>query len=241
MSARSLFYMPNCAIEDRHLKLDGPQARHILGARRLRVDDEIDVTNGRGDCLGVRIVDIGSRQQSLELEVISKKQIDAPSKRIILASAIAKGDRQATLVSMACQLGVSEIWPVEFDYSITKYSENSRQRWQRIVVEACKQSRRLWFPQITPLVGFKDAVNYGGGALSLLAHQQGDESPIELAQRIGSAKSVILVVGPEGGLSDAELRYAAQNQVSTISLGGHILRIETACSAIIAAVNQLGK
>ncbi|MFT5259921.1 MAG: 16S rRNA (uracil1498-N3)-methyltransferase [Saprospiraceae bacterium] len=242
MSARPLFYLNDCAeqletIGD-EFKIEGPEAQHIIGAKRLRIGDKIEVTNGRGLRLSAEIKQIGDRQKSLSIQAINAETVEPPTTQIILASAVAKGDRQSTLIDMACQLGISQFWPVQCDFSSVKYTVKGAQRWQRIVTEACKQSRRVWFPIVKPLRSFDEVMQQDDGAIKLLGHQTGHKISA-YQESIQGSKTVVLLVGPEGGFSERELRLAEQQDVKRVSVGEHILRIETACSAIIAAVNQI--
>ena len=237
MSAPPLFYVPECNLEQEGIRLDGAQANHIVGSRRLRDGNLVLLTNGKGVQLTAKITAVGPRQKWVELAVEAAEMVAKPATTIILASAVAKGDRQATLVDMACQLGVSEIWPVQFEHSVSRASESQTARWQRIAIEACKQSRRVWFPVVKSLISLEQVLAHKQESNLWLAHQYGDKQ--NTSMQIDPVFPQILIVGPEAGLTEQELVRCKNAEVQSISLGRHILRIETACSAIIAAINQL--
>ncbi len=238
MKRPPLFYWLACSEPSENYVLSGPEVAHITGAKRLREGAELDLTDGLGAQVGVCISAIDRRKKTVELEVLSRYQHPKPKEHVILASAVAKGDRQAVLIDMATQLGVSEIWPIHFEHSVAKASANSHARWQRIVAEAAKQSRRYWFPVLRSADDFAALLELGPTTCMLTAEQGG--APLtQFAKQINAASSMVLVVGPEAGLSAGEFEALQQAGARSVSLGVHILRIETACSAILAAVNQL--
>jgi len=150
---------------------------------------------------------------------------------IILATAIAKGDRQSTMLDMATQIGISAWQPLLCQRSVSKPGKNSTERWQRIFLEACKQCGSAWLPELLPAAKPEDVVRkaYAGGREVLLAHPDGEEL------NITSAVDKLLLVGPEGGFTDEEVNKIVAAGAKKVSLGQNILRIETAAISFLAS------
>ena len=147
-----------------------------------------------------------------------------------VTTAIAKGDRQSTMLDMATQLGISAWQPLQCDRSVSRVGKNSYQRWQRICLEACKQSGSAWLPDLLPMVKPEEVASNAcaEGREVLLAHPDG------AALDVSSDTDKLLMIGPEGGFTEDEVRRIVAAGATTFSLGHHILRIETAAVSLLA-------
>ena len=141
------FYLGEGFDEGSLITLSGKEAWHALGVRRLDVGDSIRLIDGKGAHALAIVESLEGRNQA-SLRVAELTQIPLQQPDIILATAIAKGDRQSSMLDMATQLGISAWQPLLCDRSVSKVGKNSYQRWQRICLEACKQSGSAWLPQL---------------------------------------------------------------------------------------------
>jgi 16S rRNA (uracil1498-N3)-methyltransferase len=220
--------------------LDRQEAKHALGPRRLGSGDEIVVFDGRGQVSVGRII---GRDDRGDIEVaIGPIEVTSPeSPTIELAASLPKGDRLSTMLDMATQLGMTAFRPLKCDFSVVSVDrkrQDPSERWSRILLEACKQSRRATVPELrpgsTPAEVIENAV--AREAVVVVGDAEGarDLGPIR------TAADVVILVGPEGGFSPPEqamLKDAADaGHVHRIAIGKGVLRVETAATALIAAI-----
>jgi 16S rRNA (uracil1498-N3)-methyltransferase len=224
------FYLENGFAAGDQAEIRGREAWHALGVRRLSLGDSIRLIDGRGS-VGVASVERidGPRQATLRVGECTRAEPLRPD--VLLACALAKGDRQATLLDMACQLGVNGYRPLDCARSVTRMGKNSLLRWQKVCLEACKQSGNAWLPRFLPLVTPQVAV---AEALAerrqvFFAHPAGKS----LAE-IPAAERLAVLVGPEGGFSDSEVVAMQQAGAIAVTLGPNILRIEAAAISLLA-------
>lgn len=231
------FYYPFKEIETETLTLAGAEVNHIIGARRLHAGDQLVLMNGKGELAHCVLEEANKKSKTAKLRVSLIAQIQPPPAQIVLACALPKGDRLSTMLDMACQLGMSQFQPLEFEHGVSKWSDKLKARCERIVIEAAKQSKRAWVPQIHHSVAYTRwlEANDDAQSLSLLADQYG--CPLQSYQSaIDSAKQIALIVGPEGGLSEQEMVLTKTHNIESLRLAEPILRIETAAVAGIAAI-----
>jgi 16S rRNA (uracil1498-N3)-methyltransferase len=215
--------------------LDGDEAKHAVTVARTRVGERLAIGNGRGLVVGGVVT--GLDPFCVEIEDVRRES--APDPQLWLVQALAKGDRDELAVQAATELGVSGVIPWAAERSVTRWEgaklEKGRARWEAIVREASKQSIRAWVPEVGALVGLKQIsgvvfVLDPTAALALSA------APLPTEGRI------LLVVGPEGGISPRELELLEQGGAVRVRLGSEILRTSTAGPAAIAVLNaRLGR
>jgi 16S rRNA (uracil1498-N3)-methyltransferase len=223
------FYMDEGFDRDSLITLAGKEAWHAVGVRRLDVGDSIRLIDGKGNVTQATVENLEGRKTAY-LRVGEVAHIPPQKPNIILATAIAKGDRQSTLLDMATQLGISGWQPLLCRRSVSKPGKNSYQRWQRICLEACKQSGSAWLPELLPAAKPEDVARaaIADGREVLLAHPDGGAI-------VGTGDmDKLLMVGPEGGFTDDEVKRMVAAGAKKVSLGQHILRIETAAVSLLA-------
>lgn len=234
--SQPLFYLPALPAASEIFLLTGDEARHAAGSRRLNVGDVLWLFDGRGGIAHATVRAIENRGRELRLELNERRIEPPPRPAVHLACAIPKGDRQAALLDMATQLGMTNFTPLICERSVAQPSARADERWRRICLEACKQSRRLYLPMIHP-PATPSEVAVRATALAQetwLAHPTGEAVPVCALK--DSAKDVTLMVGPEGGFTDEEMKSAVAAGAKTIGLGQAILRIETAAAALLAVM-----
>ncbi|MCP4834158.1 MAG: 16S rRNA (uracil(1498)-N(3))-methyltransferase [Phycisphaera sp.] len=225
--------------------LEKKEARHALGPRRLGDGDEVVVFDGRGTSASARI---GSRDErgGLELVVGDHHQAVSEHPSIELAASLPKGDRLSTMLDMATQLGIAAFTPLKCTFSVVSLDrkrQDPTERWARIMVEACKQSRRASLPaireQATPTEVIERAATEGATIVV------GDASGRPPAELFSGVERVVVLVGPEGGFSPAEesMLTAASDagRLHRIAIGRGVLRVEAAATAMLAAIRSHGR
>ncbi len=207
-------------------QLDAVESKHVTGSRRLQSQDRISIIDGAGVIAEAVIRAIKSRGHEVSVEILTRARQPLSYPRMHLAAAMPKGERQRILLDMGTQLGMASFTPLLCARSIVKPSTKTRGRWRRTCLEACKQSRQPYLPEIhdpkTP-EEFADNMrpNHVG---SFVAHPAG--KPITAIDV--PAHEVALLIGPEGGFTAQEIATLRSLGALPISLGIHVLRVETA-------------
>jgi len=226
------FYCPDLPDEGGKGRLAEEETHHASAARRVRIGDAIGLIDGCGTRASAVVESVEGR--SLSFTVRERLHAPRPETQVVVASAVPKGERFRTLVDMLSQVGVAAIVPLTCERSTVKPRRAAVGRWRRVAIEACKQSRNPWIPELVgpqsvrgSLAGVTEAdslayAEAGGGSLDALPAAPG---------------KLHLYVGPEGGFSNAEKQLLAEHGGRAVGLGPNILRVETA--AVVAAVLAL--
>ena len=195
----------------------------------------------RGGQARATLLHVTARGRALELRIEERSTASPPKPLIHLACALPKGDRQAVLLDMATQLGMTQFTPLVCERGVVKPGASHAERWRRICLEACKQSRRLYLPVIYPPATPEEvaARTARDTSTTWIAHPAAQSVSVSSALSEGSPADVTILVGPEGGFTEEEVRKTIAAGARPITLGTAILRIETAAVALIAAF-QLG-
>ena len=215
--------------------LTGPEGRHAATVRRLRTGEPVDVVDGRGTRLSCVVT--GVEQDVVRLDVVHRTVEPAPSPRLVLVQALAKGDRGELAVELATEVGIDEVLPWTAARCVQQWhgarGEKSLQRWRSTAREAAKQSRRAWWPVVSEPVRLAGVVAREGTILVL--HEAADLALTSVA--LPPDGDVLLVVGPEGGLTDEEVDALRAVGGHVVRLGRSVLRTSTAGAAATAVVS----
>lgn len=230
---RRRFFAPPSAFNfsKQSVTLTADEARHLREVLRLKPGDEVSVFDGEGKEFRARVAQ--TRREFAELDVDEEIEPARPESplRITLAVALLKGEKFDLVVQKATELGVTTIIPLITRYADIKLRDESDAskrvtRWQRIALEAAKQSGRTVVPTIENPTPFESVLSPSKPCL--LFSEKGGHG---LTQ--GDPDAVTAIIGSEGGWSDEELDQARAAGAQIVTLGGRILRAETA--AITAA------
>jgi 16S rRNA (uracil1498-N3)-methyltransferase len=212
-----------------------------LRARRLRPGEKVVLFNGQGGEFHGTLRALERREAVVTLEAFDPREAESPLE-IVLVQGIAKGERMDFTIQKGVELGVAAIQPVFTDHGVvrldSKRAEKRRAHWQAVATSACEQCGRNRVPPVhspTPLSDFWQDLS-GKDGIGIVLDADGGHATTALQP---AAKRLRLLVGPEGGLSDQELRKAAERGLTRLTLGPRILRTETAGLAAIAALQTL--
>lgn len=214
------FYAPELP-QKGEISLEAEEVRH-LKAQRLKTKDKLSLFNGKGIVAIAELIGEG-KANVLEVHEIPKSEFS-----LIIAAAVPKGDRADWMLQKLTELGVSTIIPLKTERSVVLPREAKQERWQRILIEACKQSKQAWIPALRPLSTIEDALKEQAN-LKILLEQSGKPILQVLQEK---PKTVLALIGPEGGFTDDEKAKLQKAGCIPASLGKNILRIETAAIAI---------
>lgn len=220
-----LFVAPEKLVGER-LVLDADARKYLTKVLRLAAGDEVVIFDGRGTEIEARLVNGG------ELSLGRRRAVALPAVAITLLQAVAKGDRMDLVVQKTTELGVTRIVPVLAARSVARPERAAR--WQTIAREAARQSGRADVPEVAVPVPLETALATSAEVRFVLF--EGERARSLRRELPGTAHSVALLVGPEGGFTPAEVESAEKHGFRPVGLGPRILRTETAAIVAVALV-----
>ena len=225
--------------------LDGPEGHHAATVQRLRVGEALVLADGRGGTATGEVTAVG--RGSVEVAVTGRERLPAPDPRLVVVQGIAKGDRGELAVQAMTEIGVDAIVPWAASRSVAQWrgerGAKARDKWAATAREAAKQARRPWLPVVggDPDCSTRQvAARLAGAAAAFVLHEEATERLT--AAPLPTAGEIVLVVGPEGGISDAERSAFADAGAVAVRLGREVLRTSTAGVAALAVLSaRLGR
>ena len=218
--------------------LTGAEGRHATTVRRIRPGERVDVADGAGLIAECVVTDAGPG--SVTLRVQARRELPAPDPRIVVVQALPKGDRAELAVETMTEVGVDVIVPFAAMRCVARWPAGDRAakalaRWRSAAREAAKQARRARIPEVTELASAAEVATRLKSAALAAVLEPGAAAALSRLNLPGHG-DVVLVVGPEGGLSPAELAgFTAAGAVET-RLGDSVLRASTAGAAAAAVL-----
>jgi 16S rRNA (uracil1498-N3)-methyltransferase len=219
------------------VRVEGDEAHHAVAVRRLRVGEALMLTDGRGGLAMGAVEATGKR--SLEVRLTSYDVVAEPAPAVTVVQALAKGDRGERAVEVLTEIGVARIvpWAASRSIAVWKGEREAKAvaKWRATAREAAKQARRSWHPEVADLAS-TDVVSglVADAELALVLHEDATGSLSALS--VPASGSVVLVVGPEGGLTDDEVATFVDAGAHAVRLGSEVLRTSTAGVAATAAI-----
>lgn len=219
--------------------LRGPDARHATTVARVRVGERLRLGDGQGLVVHGTVVAVENGDVRLDVDLV--EHLDEPSPRLVLVQALAKGDRDELAVQAATELGVDSVIPWQSSRSISRWNDDKarkgRERWATIVREASKQSLRARIPAVDALTTTRDlATRAAAGSVVLVLDPLAEHPLSALGPHELGHGEVLLVVGPEGGITDEEFALLTAAGARRVRLGSTVLRTSTAGPAAIAVL-----
>lgn len=218
------------------LTVDGAEGHHAATVRRMRAGEPIWLTDGAGHVAEGVVESVG--KDRLVCVVHARRDVPAPSPRLAVVQALPKGDRGELAVELMTEVGVDAIIPWSATRCITRWKgdrgDKALRRWRIAAREAAKQSRRVWLPDVTALASTTEvARRLSAAQLAIVLHESAN-LPLG-AIDLPADGEIVLVVGPEGGITDAELDAFTAAGARPVRLGPTVMRTSTA-GAVAAGV-----
>lgn len=222
------------------IHLTGDEGRHAAAVRRIRVGETILISDGAGT--GVRGPVTAADKSSVTIEVAEVLRAEHPVVRYHVVQALAKGDRSETAVEMLTEVGVDRIIPWQSSRSVVKWTHDREERqlgrWRSTAREATKQSRRLRVPIVTAAMTTRELVELIPSAtIALVLHESATDTPRKLP--LPEEGDVLVIVGPEGGLTDAEVAAFEAAGAHPVLISDGVLRTSTAGVVALAQLQAL--
>lgn len=220
------------------VNLDGSEGRHAVSVQRIAAGERIELVDGAGRRISGTVASTqGKDSCTVTVEAIDDEPAPAPV--ITAVQAVAKGSRGELAVQMLTEAGIDAIVPWQAEHSIAKWererADKHREKWQATVREAAKQARRARIPIIAPLTSSAAVADLiANSAVAFVLDEQSETALTSID--ISTAHDVLVVVGPEGGLSDNERELFSDAGGDLVKLGPTVLRTSTAGVAALAVI-----
>ena len=231
--------------------LQGPEARHAVAVKRLAPGESVDIADGAGKRLTGTVVAASPSELTVECSALTAEE--KPDIRLVLVQALAKGDRDELAVETATELGIDAVIPWQSERSIVRWkgerAAKAHAKWQSVATAAAKQARRAWIPEVRAAVETPGLAAAAAAAdLAIILHEDAVRpfrSVLESWQATADGsrpREILLIVGPEGGISPREVTRLCSAGAVTALLGHHVLRSSTAGpAAVVLASDVLGR
>ena len=215
----------------------GEDVKHITRVLRLQLDEEIQICDGNGKEGIATILSLESDRVTVSVSDFHPSASE-PECKVTLYQGLPKTGKMETIIQKCVELGIETIVPMLSKRCVVQPKEsfqNRITRWQRVSLEAAKQSKRGKIPTIQPLIKCSDlpVKDYD---LVLVAYELEQSQSLKEILKNGRYKSIALVIGPEGGFEESEISDLIASGARSVSLGARILRTETAGMAMLAQV-----
>lgn len=234
------FFVPQLYNEE--TTISGVDARHISKVLRMQPGAQLQVVSDDGVSALAEIVAIDSEQVTVRcLEKLAESH--EPKVRLTLAQGLAKGEKMDFIIQKAVEMGAYSIVPVAMEHSVVRLdgtkADKKVERWQKIAESAAKQSKRDIIPQVQPVQSMAKMLENNDCSTKIIAYECEDRLSLKTALHQAEEKGItdlLLIIGPEGGISEQELEMAKNAGAMAVSLGRRILRAETAGLVAISAI-----
>ena len=235
------FFVPQLYNEEMYI--EGVDARHISKVLRMQPGDKLQIVSDDGVSAMAEITAIASERVSVRcLEKLAESH--EPRVRLVLAQGLAKGEKMDFIIQKAVEMGAYSVIPVAMEHSVVRLdgakAAKKVERWQKIAESAAKQSKRDIIPQVQPVQSMAEMLANCDCTTKIIAYECEDrlslKAALKAAEAAGGIKELLLIIGPEGGISEGELELARQAGAVPVSLGRRILRAETAGLVAISAI-----
>lgn len=242
--AATLFYADRVPGVGELVVVDGDEGFHAATVRRIRPGEVLVISDGKGvaaDCV-VR----GADKRSLTAEVVARR-VESPSEPpVTVVQAIPKAERSELAVELATEAGADAFIAWQADRCVARWegdrAAKGLRRWAAVARSAARQSRRPWIPAVDGPVstaGLRSLIGerVGAGGLALVLHESADRAITD--SPVAQADSIMLMIGPEGGVSDGELAGLQAAGAVAVRLGPTVLRTSTAAAVALGALGVL--
>ncbi len=233
-----LFFVDAAALAGDRIVVDGAEGRHAADVRRLRVGERVDLGDGYGCLAHGAVAEVARGRIAVDVE--QRSEVVRPSPRFVVVQALAKGGRDLDAVEAMTEVGVDEIVAWSAERSVARPTDKTLPKWSATAREAAKQSRRAWVPQVSGPVSTAEVCRrIESASLAVVLHEEATERLASLS--LPASGDVLLVVGPEGGLTAAEVQVFANAGAHVCRLGDAVLRTSSAGVVAVSVLSAAGR
>jgi len=236
------FFVSPEQVREEKIYVEGSDVNHMKNVLRMKTGEELTIGDGDG-WLYVCVVESYEEDMAV-LKILEKKKDESelPSK-IYLFQGLPKSDKMEWIIQKAVELGVHQVIPVATKRAVVrlegKKEVNKQRRWQAISESAAKQSKRMYVPEVSHVMSFKEALAYAKNLdVILLPYERakGMQETKAIINSIKPGQSIGIFIGPEGGFDEKEVEQSMDEGAKAITLGKRILRTETAGLTVLSVL-----
>jgi 16S rRNA (uracil1498-N3)-methyltransferase len=244
--SRALFYVDELPVAGELAVVDGDEGFHAANVRRIRVGEELDLGNGAGVIAHSVVEEVGKGR--LAARVVSVRTSPPALPSVTIVQALPKSDRSELAIELATEAGADAFVAWQSDRCVARWDgpakvEKGLRRWQAVARSAARQSRRPHIPTVTSLVSTKELASHvsslvGAKTSKVLVLHESATEPLR-GVRLDDTESLMLIIGPEGGIGDDEMASLTGAGALPIRLGPSVLRTSTAAAVALGALGVL--
>lgn len=221
------------------IEVSGDEAHHAIKVLRIKLGEEILISDGAGNWVQASVENI--EKKSFIAKVLERGFQAEKSPRLIVVQGLPKSDRVKDAIEILVESGVDLIIPWQADRSISKWQKDSLAKWQNVAVAATKQSRRFRTPEIIDGLSLSELLEIeSANSAVLVMHESATTKLSEVVtSKFADMSEILIVIGPEGGISDSELALLEGAGAHIVGLGPEVFRSAHAGGAALSAVSAL--
>ena len=227
-------------LEDSNLiEVSGDEAHHAIKVLRINIGEEILISDGAGNWVRASVENI--EKKSFAAKVLERGFQQEKSPRLIVVQGLPKSDRVKDAIEILVESGVDLIIPWQADRSISKWQKDSLDKWKSAAVAATKQSRRFRKPEIIDGLSLSQLLEIESENSAILVMHESAETKLSqvVTSKFADMSEIIIVIGPEGGISESELELLQSVGAHIVGLGPEVFRSAHAGGAALSAVSAL--
>ena len=239
---RALFYIDALPQVGELAVVDGDEGFHAANVRRIRSGEELDLGDGDGTVAHCVVEDVGRGR--LTALVLDRRTLPVTLPAVTVVQALPKSDRSELAIELATEAGADAFVGWQASRCVARWESSAKvdkglRRWDAVARSAARQSRRPYIPSINGVVSTAELVQgvRDGGATALVLHESATAKLTELT--MAQADSLLLIIGPEGGIADDEIAALSDAGATAVRLGPTVLRTSTAAAVALGALGAL--
>ena len=240
--ALALFYVDALPEVGEVAVVDGDEGFHAANVRRIRPGEELDLGDGDGTVAHCVVEDVGKGR--LTARVLHRRTVPIALPAVTVVQALPKSDRSELAIELATEAGADAFVGWQASRCVARWESSAKvdkglRRWDAVARSAARQSRRPYIPSINGVVSTAELVHRvrDGGAAALVLHESAIAKLTELP--MAQADSLLLIIGPEGGIADDEIAALSDAGATAVRLGPTVLRTSTAAAVALGALGAL--
>jgi 16S rRNA (uracil1498-N3)-methyltransferase len=239
---RALFYVDALPQIGELAVVEGDEGFHAANVRRIRPGEELDLGDGDGTVAHCVVEDVAKGR--LTAKVLDRRTVPLPSPSVTVVQALPKSDRSELAIELATEAGADAFVAWQASRCVARWESSAKidkglRRWGAVARSAARQSRRPYIPVVDGVVSTAELVRRvrDDGATALVLHESATVKLTELP--VAQADSLLVIVGPEGGIADDEITALSDAGATAVQLGPTVLRTSTAAAVALGALGAL--
>ena len=233
-----LFFIPNIPSDNR-VVVEGAEAHHAISVLRIESDEEVLLSDGSGNWARANVRDITKKKFEAVISERGSQEVTKP--KLTVLQGIPKSDRLKEAIELMVEAGVDEIIPWSASRSISKWQKDSREKWESAAFASAKQAKRFIIPKIGDEVDIREFLDKKAGSFAVIVlHESGGVKLSKIiSEKMADLDEIVLVIGPEGGITENELSLFEKSGARVAQMGEAIFRSAHAGGFSLAAISTL--